>query len=147
MVDDSITGNLRACGSARMSAPPEANVEYSRGSEPSGGLLARVSARSSAPREGPGTALAAVAVTAACGALLILLAQFAALYQVHVTTISAPIRTVGTGGNHAWAPVPVALLAAGLAFAVYRKLSRTTRRAPRPRPPGCTWRRWERSCC
>jgi len=44
-----------------MSAPPEANTEYSRASEASEGLLARISAPSSAPREGSGTAVAAVA--------------------------------------------------------------------------------------
>jgi hypothetical protein len=55
------------------------------------------------------------------GVLLVLVAQFIALYQVHVATSSIPIRTVGTGANHAWAPIPIALLAAALAFVVYRQ--------------------------
>ena len=125
MVDDSIAGNLRAFGSARMSAPPEANTEYSRGPEASEGLLARISAFSSEPRESHGIAVAAVVLMAGLGALLILVSQFTALYQVHVATNSPPIRTAGTGANHAWAPLPIALLAAVLAFAVYRNGSRT----------------------
>ena len=108
-----------------MSAPPEASTEYSRGPEASEAVVARISAPSSEPRESHGIAVAAVVLAAALGALLILVSQFTALYHVHVATSSAPIRTVGTGVNHAWAPVPIALLAAVLAFAVYRKGSRT----------------------
>jgi hypothetical protein len=48
------------------------------------------------------------------------MAQFTALYRVHSMTSSAVLRTVGTGANHAWAPIPLALLAGVLAFAVYR---------------------------
>ncbi len=121
MVDDSITGNLRAYGSARMNAPPEANTEYSRGSEAS----QPVSAPSDEHRARGGNAVLGVALTAALGALLILVSQFTALYHVHVATSSAAIKTVGTGANHAWAPIPIALLAGALAFAVYRKGSRT----------------------
>ena len=108
-----------------MSAPPEASTEYSRGPQASEAVPARISAPSSEPRGRHGIAVAAVVLAAALGALLILVSQFTALYHVHVATSSAPIRTVGTGVNHAWAPVPIALLAAVLAFAVYRKGSRT----------------------
>ena len=83
------------------------------------------SARSTERREPGGNAVVAVSLTAALGALLILVSQFTALYHVHVATSSAPVKTVGTGANHAWAPIPIALLAAVLAFAVYRKGSRT----------------------
>jgi hypothetical protein len=107
-----------------MSAPPEANTEYSRGSEASERLFVRASAPPSEGREDRGFAITAVALTAALGALLVLISQFAALYHVHVVTTSAPVKTVGTGANHAWAPIPIALLAAALAFAVYRKGSR-----------------------
>jgi hypothetical protein len=58
------------------------------------------------------------------GALLVLVAQFTALYHVHVATSAAPIKTVGTGANHGWAPVPIALACLPLAFAVYRDGSR-----------------------
>jgi hypothetical protein len=56
---------------------------------------------------------------------LILVSQFTALYHVHVATSSAPVKTVGTGANHAWAPIPLALLAALLAYVVWRNQSRT----------------------
>jgi hypothetical protein len=104
-----------------MSAPPEANTEYSRGSEASQAVLTP----SHEARTRGGSALLGIALTAALGALLILVSQFTALYHVHVATSSAPVKTVGTGANHAWAPIPIALLAAMLAFAVYRKGSRT----------------------
>jgi hypothetical protein len=120
-VDDSITGNLRAYGSARMSAPPEANTEYSRGSAAS----EPVSAHSEERGARGGNGILGVALAAALGALLILVSQFTALYHVHVATSSAPIKTIGTGANHAWAPIPIALLAGALAFAVYRRGSRT----------------------
>ncbi len=124
MVDDSITGNLRAWGQAQVSVPPEANAEYSRGSEPFGPLLVRGERARSAPhpepREGRSVALVVVVLAALLGALLIVISQFTALYHVHVATSVAPVKTVGTGGNHAWAPIPLALLAAVLAFAAYR---------------------------
>jgi hypothetical protein len=44
---------------------------------------------------------------------------------VHVATSSASVKTVGTGANHAWAPIPLALLAAVLAYVVWRNESRT----------------------
>jgi hypothetical protein len=104
-----------------MNAPPEANTEYSRGSEASQPVSAPSDERSARG----GNAVLAVALTAVLGALLILVSQFTALYHVHVATGSAPIKTVGTGANHAWAPIPIALLAAALAVVVYRRRSRT----------------------
>jgi len=65
-----------------------------------------------------------IVVAASLGALLILIAQFTALYHVHSPASSAPIKTVGTGANHAWAPIPLALLAGVLAYAVYRDENR-----------------------
>ena len=61
-----------------------------------------------------------LAVGALLGAMLVLIAQFTALYHVHSATSSAALKTVGTGGNHAWAPIPLALAAVALAYAVYR---------------------------
>ena len=112
-----------------MNAPPEANSEYSRGSGASRGLqTARrwvsrepVPTRADDRRSGP----AALALGALVGALLILVAQFTALYHLHSATSSAAIKTVGTGGNHAWAPIPLALAAIVLAYAVYRTGNRT----------------------
>jgi Tryptophan-associated transmembrane protein (Trp_oprn_chp) len=62
---------------------------------------------------------------AAIGALLVLVAQFIPLYHVHVPTQTAPVKTVGTGANHGWAPVPIALVCFALALAVYRHGNRT----------------------
>jgi hypothetical protein len=119
-----------------MSVPPEANTEYSRGSGPSEGLqLGRRWSSSgplTTPAEGRGAARAAIAAPARAalaagallGALLVLVSQFTTLYHLHAATGSVPIKTVGTGANHAWAPVPLALVAVALAFAVYRYGSR-----------------------
>ena len=107
-----------------MNAPPEANTEYSRGSGPSRRLILpswrESEARSAGGRETPRMAPAAVALGALLGALLVVVSQFTALYHVHSATSSVPIKTVGTGANHAWAPLPLALLAVALAFAVFR---------------------------
>ena len=62
------SGILRARERAQMSAPPEANTEYSRGSEAS----EPVSAPSGEHRARGGSAILGVALTAALGALLIL---------------------------------------------------------------------------
>ena len=128
-MDDSITGNLRAWGQAQVSVPPEANAEYSRGSEPFGRLLVRGERLRSQPRpdprEGHSVATVAVVLAAVLGALLIIVSQFTALYHVHVPTSAAPVKSVGTGGNHAWAPIPLALLAIVFAFAAYRYHNRT----------------------
>src|SRR5262249_16243274 len=100
-------------------------TEYSRGSEASGPIPAPDSAHASQRREGHEIAIAAVALAAFFGALLIVVAQFTALYHVHSAASSTPIKTVGTGANHAWAPIPIALLAAVLAYAVWRHRNRT----------------------
>jgi hypothetical protein len=112
-----------------VNAPPEANSEYSRGSGASGRLLLPRWKASAAPAS-PGSdaarrARAGLALGALLGALLVLVAQFTALYHLHSATASAAIKTVGTGGNHAWAPVPLALAAVVLAYAVYRAGGRT----------------------
>ena len=127
-----------------MNAPPEANTEYSRGSGPSRRLnldhrstsqsvsTSRADALGpggsrapDVPVDSPGLTWAAVVLGALLGAVLILVSQFIALYQVHSATTAVAIRTVGTGANHAWAGIPLALAAGVLAFAVYRSGSRT----------------------
>jgi len=149
-VDDSITGNLRATERAQINAPPEANTEYSRGSGPSRrpnpglhptsegasesvagtpGALGSGAAdvlveAADVVVEAPGAGRAAVALGALLGAVLILVSQFTALYQVHSATSALAIKTVGTGANHAWAGIPLALAAGLLACAVYRSGSR-----------------------
>ncbi len=144
LADDSITGNQRASGWTQMSAPPEANSEYSRGSGPFGRITGRrwqgpsppgldtpPAGIEHPPQTGPepteqdrGVAAKAILIAVCVGALLIIVAQFTALYQLHSATSSVPVKAVGTGSNHAWAPIPLALLAAALAFVAYRSGSR-----------------------
>jgi hypothetical protein len=111
-----------------MNAPPEANTEYSRGSGPSsrlGALRSKASsALSSTAPESATSARSALALGALLGALLVLIAQFTALYRLHSATSSQVVKTVITGANHAWAPVPLALAAVALAYIVYRYGSR-----------------------
>jgi hypothetical protein len=90
-------------------------------------LVRRERARSAPrpePHEGRSVATAAVVLAALFGALLIIVSQFTALYHVHVPTSVAPVKTVGTGGNHAWSPIPLALLAVVFAFAAFRYRNR-----------------------
>ncbi len=103
-----------------MNAPPEAKTQYSRASGAFRGLFAGDDRVGTAGHETPAGAHAAIALGALLGALLILVSQFTALYHVHSTASSAAIKTVGTGANHAWAGIPLALVAAALACAVYR---------------------------
>jgi hypothetical protein len=108
-----------------MNARPEAHTEYSRGSEALRGVSSRRRRPESASSTGrlPGTG--AIVFVAATGALLVLVAQFIPLYHVHIPTSSAPVKTVGTGANHGFAPIPIALACFALAAAVYRHGNRT----------------------
>lgn len=114
-----------------MTAPPDANTQYSRGSEPLSSrfppLRRSVPRPRSHSREGAPALATTVVAAALVGALLVLVAQFTALYHLRSATSSAPIRTVGTGASHAWSPLPLALLAAALAIAVHRDEDRTAR--------------------
>jgi hypothetical protein len=69
---------------------------------------------------GGGLILAGVAA----GALLLIAAEFATLYQVHLATKLAPIQSVTAGAHNSYAMVPIAALAAGLAVAAWRGGSR-----------------------
>jgi hypothetical protein len=80
--------------------------------------------RSERDEQGRGVAATVFLIAACLGALLIVVSQFTALYQLHSATSSVPTKSVGTGANHAWAPIPLALLALLLAFAAYRSGSR-----------------------
>jgi hypothetical protein len=71
-----------------------------------------------------GGAGAVILTGALLAALLMIVAEFTTLYQEHVATSSAPIGSVSGGSNHSYAMVPLALLAAAMAFAVVRAGSR-----------------------
>jgi len=93
--------------------PPEAKPEYSRGPEPSGGL-ARIG--SAVP--------AAVFAGGLLGALLLVVAEFTTLFEVHTAASTVAVRTVSSGSHHAYALIPVAILAVLLAFGAWRHGSR-----------------------
>jgi hypothetical protein len=124
-----------------MSATPGAKTEYSRGSGASDGGLGGDSGRSGQGGgrfggNGDGTSARRTALAgggvggliltgALLGALLLLVAEFTTLYQVHVATSLNPTKTVSGGSNHSYALVPLALLAAALGVAAARSESRS----------------------
>jgi hypothetical protein len=113
-----------------MNATPGAKNEYSRGSGPSGGGSGADFGGSEPPfgrrtlvvdRGSDGLIVAG----ALLAALLLLVAEFTALYQVHIATSSVPIKSVSGGSNHSYAMLVIGAAAAGLALAVWRSESRT----------------------
>src|SRR3982074_2356250 len=93
--------------------PPEAKVKYSRAPAPS----ERVSGAAPAVP-------AAVFGGALLGALLLIVAELTTLYEVRTSASSAPIKSIATGPNHAYALVPIAVLAAVLAYGAWHASSR-----------------------
>ena len=73
------------------------------------------------PRPGTGALILAGSLLAA---LLLLVAEFTTLYQIHVANSSTPIESVSGGSNHSYALIPIALLAAALGIGVRRSGSR-----------------------
>jgi hypothetical protein len=93
--------------------PPEASSEYSRAFPPSRALLG-IGAR----------VPAAVLGAAILGALLLVVAEFTTLFDIHVSTSSSPIKSIGTGPHHSYALIPIALFAVVLAYGARRHGSR-----------------------
>jgi hypothetical protein len=98
---------------------PEADTEYSRApaasdgrERPSGGSL----------RGTRGAVLAGALV----GATLLLVAEFLPLFEVRTRARNSVVTTVQSGSHHAYALLPIALLAAGLALAWRRSPTRLT---------------------
>jgi hypothetical protein len=112
-----------------MSATPGAKSEYSRGSGLSeddfgggdGGSGPPFGRRTSLVDRGSGGPILAGALLAA---LLLIVAEFTSLYQVHIATSGVPIKTVSGGANHSYAMLLVGLVAAGLGLAVWQAGSR-----------------------
>ena len=96
---------------------PEAESEYSRGHGASEG---RERPQQSAAR------LVSVAVfsVALAGAILLIVAEFTPLLDVHSAARLAPIATVNTGSHDSYALIPIGLLAALLAVVVWRSRNR-----------------------
>jgi hypothetical protein len=104
---------------------PEAETEYSRGSDSPGGRLAAASARRKRGAKGPSRPVAlGVMAGGLAGAGLLLVAEFTPLFKVRSSAGPAIIRTVVTGSHHSYAMVPVAALVAFLSYVVWRTRSR-----------------------
>lgn len=113
-------------------APPEATTEYSRA--PS--ALRRVfggPGRRAVGAEGPRVAAAAGPVILArvvtvlggfLGALLLLVAEFTTLFQLHISTTTTAIRSEAAGPHHAYAMALIAVCAAFLTLLAWRADSR-----------------------
>jgi hypothetical protein len=112
-----------------MNATPGATNEYSRGSGASNGAdgagfgpsRRRIRWGSVIPAGGVGGLIAAGSLLAA---LLLVVAEFTSLYQVHIATTTTPVESVSGGSNHSYAMIPIALLAAALGIGVRRSGSR-----------------------
>jgi hypothetical protein len=130
---------------ARMSATPGAKNEYSRGNAASSGRLGPDQRPASGPRQGsaqaPGSGPAwraerrrsrevsnrvsgLILSATLLGALLLVAAEFATLYQAHIATKSIPIESVTVGSHNSYALIPIALLAAVFGFALRRSGTR-----------------------
>ena len=112
--------------------PPEANLEYSRGPMHSSGAeraRARGDSGSPAPSREPASESSTASPTAIfagglLGALLLVVAEFTTLFTIHTSTSSHAIQSVGTGGHHTYALIPIGLLVVLLAYGVLSAGSR-----------------------
>jgi hypothetical protein len=93
--------------------PPEAKVKYSRAADPPEGVSAATPA-----------VPAAVFGAGVVAALLLIIAELSTLYQVRTEASPGPIKSIGTGSHHAYALIPIAALAAVLAYGAWRERSR-----------------------
>lgn len=116
-----------------MSATPGATDEYSRGSAGFRAAATRDSGpgreagkRPAAGRSAPLAPRASRLILGAVllGAALLVAAEFTTLYQAHLATKLTPIKSVTAGSHNSYAMVPIALLAAVLAMAVWRSGNR-----------------------
>jgi hypothetical protein len=71
-----------------------------------------------------GAARTAILAGVLLGALLLVVAEFTELYRVDIASSPTTVRMVDAGGNHGYALLPLALLAAVLGIGVYRSGSR-----------------------
>jgi hypothetical protein len=68
--------------------------------------------------------LTAILVAGLVGAVLLIVAEFTTLFEVHAATSSRPVQTVTTGSHQSYALLPIAVLVAVLAFGIWREGSR-----------------------
>jgi hypothetical protein len=100
---------------------PEADSEYSRGHPTSRDDSEDPELRWQRRFETHRNAVLAVGFS---GAALLLVAEFTPLLHVHASANTHLAHSVTVGSHHSYALVPVALLAAGLAFSAWRSGSR-----------------------
>jgi hypothetical protein len=113
-----------------MSATSGATDEYSRGSRLSEGDSGGSSGGSGPlserrTDEAEPRARGLIFAATLLAALLLLVAEFTALYQVHVASTPTPIKTVTGGSNHAYAMLVIGLAAVVLGALVWRSGSRS----------------------
>lgn len=102
---------FRARGRAQLNAtPPEASSEYSKGPRASG--------------HGSGGVPLGLMGGALLGALMLLVAEFTTLYNVHAEGLAHPVSSQGTGAHNSYGLVPIAAVAALLGLGVWRAHSR-----------------------
>jgi hypothetical protein len=96
---------------------PEADTEYSKAGGPSRGPGGQSS--------GPGahvsrTVALGILVGGLLGSLLLIVAEFTEMAQVHTAAHNAPIATVSTGSHNDYAMIPLGILAALFTVLVWR---------------------------
>jgi hypothetical protein len=110
-------------------APPRRITNIAKGRAWPAGILGGRPVRDSAGLSEPGAAAGrvwrlAILAGGLLGALLLGLAEFTPLFSVHASTSATAIKTVQTGSHHSYALIPIAVLAAVLAFGGSRDASR-----------------------
>jgi hypothetical protein len=86
------------------------------------GAAARWAGRRRATADEGGSGL--ILAGALLGALLLIVAEFTTLYQVHLATRLTPIGSVTSGSHNSYAMIPLALVGAGLGIGAWRSGSR-----------------------
>jgi hypothetical protein len=105
--------------------PPEAKPEYSRADSGPGGVSdARPGLGRATPTPGGAPLRFAVWGAGLIGALLLVIAEFTTLFEVHVVTSPRAVASVNTGSHHSYALIPIAVLALVLTVAGWRARSR-----------------------
>jgi hypothetical protein len=99
---------------------PEADTEYSRAPAISEDGAGAPNGRSEGPQTGRSGMGLMVLAGAVSGAVLLLFAEFAPLAHIHSSAPGSPVvKTLMTGSHHAYALIPVAVLAPVLAMSVH----------------------------
>lgn len=100
---------------------PEADIEYSRAPTAPEGRERPVADGSRGGLRGVRPAVVAGALV---GAVLLLVAEFLPLFEVRTSARHSAVTTVGSASHHAYALLPIAVLAALLAWLWWRSPSR-----------------------